>query len=190
MSKRGKSSRGETTQALQDGAETGAAPGADHPDAAGAAGPATPPEWPLVAGAPDGAPVGAPADAPLTPRETAMLASCAAMATLMAYSSGDIAPATVRGAEPFARGGVIFDVLDASPDLPASAIGPALAEPDLPIVAAEALKATYVGLACWVQAEQARLDAAAAPRPAARPSRYEKSGREERVGAKAGDRVR
>lgn len=80
----------------------------------------------------------------------------------------------------------LFAILDESPDLPAEAIVKFLDKPDMPIEAAEAFKACYVGMAAWVKAENVRLTATPA---STRPSRYEKHGREEPVGAKIVDQA-
>lgn len=80
----------------------------------------------------------------------------------------------------------MFAILDESPDLPPEAIIKFLDKPDMPIEAAEAFKACYVGMAAWVKAENVRLTSTPA---STRPSRYEKHGREERVGAKIVDQA-
>ncbi|RUV57645.1 MULTISPECIES: hypothetical protein [unclassified Mesorhizobium] len=122
-----------------------------------------------------------------TPRDLAMIA---------AFNAGGATRAAVKDPRVFdgifgqLPGGErvveLFAILDESPDLPAEAIVKFLDQPDMPIEAAEAFKACYVGMAAWVKAENVRL----ATLPAStRPSRYEKHGREERVGAKIVDQA-
>lgn len=83
----------------------------------------------------------------------------------------------------------IYDVLDTSPDIPASAllrfISSELFAPSEPV--AEALKATYCGLQPWVKAQAAKAEAEREAERLKRPSRYEKSGKEEPAGAKVVD---
>lgn len=122
-----------------------------------------------------------------TPRELAMIA---------AFNAGGATRAAVQDPRVFdgifgrLPGGErvveLFAILDESPDLPAEAIVKFLDRPYMPIEAAEAFKACYVGMAAWVKAENVRLTATPA---STRPSRYEKHGREERVGAKIVDQA-
>ncbi|TIL36209.1 hypothetical protein [Mesorhizobium sp.] len=127
---------------------------------------------------------------PFTPREISLIAAAAAALTVQEAISNPNFETMYAYVPRGARMRDLIGILDDSPDLPAEAIVKYLDTlPDMPIEAAEALKATYVGMAPWVKAEGERIAAeeeASRPRPA---SRYEKHGREERVGAKIVDQA-
>lgn len=121
----------------------------------------------------------------LTPRQLAVfVAGCAAGAAAVPIGAARYL-ATARGARCVDLG----KILDLSPDLPASAIVKHFGS-DLPIAAAEAFKAAYVGMAPWVKGEEEKaLEAARQAKLAEkpdRPSRYEKTGRGQ---IKAGEKI-
>lgn len=118
-----------------------------------------------------------------TPREIAIAAAChAGMGAIAAIAE----PASLRAPTDAKAFAGLFDILDYSPDLPASAIAKQLQRPDMPIAAAEAIRATYAGMQPWVKAEEARAaaekEAAKRARSQPRGDAYEKSGKEERGG--------
>jgi hypothetical protein len=132
-----------------------------------------------------------PADAPtVTARELSMIAAVGAAIMIQEAirdpSIIDLMLDKVPGGSDMKE---LIGILDNSPDLPASAIVKFLNTKDIQIQAAEALKATYVGLAPWVKAEGERLAAELEATRIKGTSRYEKHGREERVGAKIVDQA-
>lgn len=113
----------------------------------------------------------------LTPRQIAMVAASSASYGVFRASLEDGYASVFLQSDDadVARSLELFDILDLSPDLPASAIIEQMGDPAMPEAAAEALRAAYVGMQGWVKAEEARR--APPPAPLLRKGRYEKSGR-------------